>query len=448
VAVDDALEVSSGGSGSVDLLRNDSGYDDPNDTPSVTLNNRPPASFGVVQLNNGNLTLTAAPDVVEKHATLNYTLSDGSGQTSPGKIMLTILACSESPPVAISTTVLTGYEQPINIDLTQYAPSGHIRPDSISGAGLTGPTGTYTPPAGKNDNELVTFVVENGCHQTDPGTLTIDVNQPPVANSVDKKLSQGDTLSLLATDLASDSINETLTITSIDGNPAWVSLDSGVIHAAPPAGTGSGTYSFTATVKDPGGLSAVATIHLTINNLPPTAVADSYTTDGSLYTFDPTLNDFDTEPGPLAVQVITPNDQVVDRTGNLITVSIGHGVSKFDYTIIDSGGLTASSTITITSNREPTVDNVSTSTDQPTLNVTLSPIDPDGDPLSITCSPPSDLLDVQILNDPDPDVPERVRLHITVLQTPFVGSAVFFCTATDPFGAVADAQISLSISIS
>jgi Bacterial Ig domain len=445
VAVDDSLTVSSGGSDSVDLFLNDLGITDPGDKPSATLVNRPPASFGAVQLSNGVLTLTAAPDVVEKHATITYNLSDGSGSPSvQGSVKLNILACSDSAPVAISGNMFTPYMKPINIDLNQYAPSGHVIPNSVNGAGLAGPTGTYTPPAGKSDNEVVTFVVENGCHQTANGVLTIDVNRPPVANSVDKKLSQGDSLTLVATDLATD--DEALTIASISGNPAWVSLAAGVIHASPPASTPTTNYSFTALVQDPGGLSAVATINLTINNLPPTAVADSYMTDLSVYTFDPTLNDTDPEHGPLVVQVITPNDpsdQVISRNGNSITVSIGHGVSRFDYTIVDSGQLTSSSTVTITSNQPPTVDDVSVDTDQPTVDVTLSPIDPDGDQLTTVCSPPS-IIDVVIINDPTPDVPYRVRLHIDFHG--FKGSAVFSCVSTDPFGASADSQISLSIS--
>jgi hypothetical protein len=438
--------VSSGGTGSVDLLANDTGITDANDKPQATLVNRPPASFGVVTLNNGVLTLIAATDGAEKHATINYNLSDGSGGPSvQGSVHLNILACSESAPKALSTTVLTGYQQAINIDLTQYALSGHVQPDSVSGAGLTGPTGVYTPPAGKNDNELVTFVVENGCHQTDNGVLTIDVNQPPVAGSIDKKLSQGESLTLLVTELGSDPNNEALSITGLDGQPSWVSFVPGWITAAPPAGTASGVYTFRATIADIGGLTAVATINVTINNLPPTAVADSYTTDQFLYTFDPTLNDSDPEAGPLDVQVITPtdpSDQVVGRNGNQITVSIGHGVNRFDYTIVDSGGLTASSTITITSNRPPTFDNVSATTPDDSINITLSPIDLDGDPLSVTCSPPP-IFQWDLINDPDPSIPDRKRLHIEFQG--FTGSAVFSCVATDTFGAAAESQISLII---
>ena len=450
VAVDDELVVSSGGSGIVNLLANDEGIADLNDEPSATLINRPPASFGTVQLVNGFLRLIAAPDVVEKHATVNYALSDGNGPPVTGAVRLTILACAESPPSVRPGFEFTPYATPFAIDLKQYVLSGDIVPGSIEGAGLTGPTGTYTPPTGMNDSVTVTYLVANGCGETVPGQLTIDVNKAPVATSIAREMSQGDSLTLLATQLASD--DEKLTIQSIDGNPAWATLVAGAdgptLNIVPPAGTPSGAYHFTATVVDPGELSAVATINLTITNIAPTAVADAYYTDGAQYLFDPTVNDFDSEPGPLRVLTIAAADgsgTVLTQTGNWITVSVGHGVSHFNYTIIDSGGLTSSSTITITSNRPPTVDNPPPAiTDQPTVEIELSPTDPDGDPLTVTCSPVPNILDIVVTEDPGS--PNKFTLHITVLNN-FTGTVGFFCDVVDSFGAHADPSPQISLSV-
>ncbi|HEX2782380.1 MAG TPA: Ig-like domain-containing protein, partial [Ilumatobacteraceae bacterium] len=237
---------------------------------------------------------------------------------------------------------------------------------------------------------------------------------------------------------------EALSIAGLDGQPSWVSFVPGAINASPPAGAVSGPYTFRATISDPGGLTAVATINLTINNLPPTAVADSYTTDQFQYSFRPALNDTDTEPGPLTVQVVTPldpSDQVLSNDGTLVTVSVDHGVSKFNYTIIDSGGLTASSTITIKANRPPTADNnESVNTDQPTANVTLSPIDPDGDELTTVC-PPNGAFQIDVINDPAPDAPGRVRVHMDFQG--WKGSTVVTCISTDTFGESTESKISV-----
>ena len=454
IAVTDELDVASGGSGTVNLLGNDLGIFDTGDKPTAQLIDRPPKSFGTLQLTNGILQLDATPGG-SGSATVHYLLSDGSGATSTGSVLLNIATCAQSPPKAVSTTVFTGYMQPINIDLGVYAQSGQIVDSSISGAGLTGPTGTYTPPAGMNGSVTVTFNVENGCHQTDTGTLTIDVNRAPVAGSIDRNVSPGGAaVTLLASDLASDPDGEPLTIASIADNPAWVSLGSSangpMITAAAPSGTASGTYTLHATVQDPGGLTAVATVNLIISNQPPTAVADAYYTDLSLLTFDPTVNDFDTEAGPLNVQTVAVADgpaTVVSINSPWVTVSLGHGVSDFNYTIVDSGGLTSSSTISITSNHSPTVPDISDTTNQPTIDLYLEPSDPDGDALTVTCDAQPDLFMVEITNDPDtgsPPEPGRVKLHITVLNN-FQGTAIFNCTATDPYGATGSAQVNLTI---
>jgi hypothetical protein len=463
IAVADELTIPSGGIGTVDLLANDQNIGDPGDVPTATLVNRPPASFGTVGVNNnGVLTLTAAPGPAGGTAEIHYELADGSGQTSRASVFLTILACVASPPEARAARLFTPYQTPIDIDLRQYA-SGTVIPSSVTGAGLTGAVGTYTPPPGMNGTELVNYDVTNGCGQIAHGTLTIDVNRAPIGGNLAYNLSRGDSLNLAATDLASD--DEALRIQGLTGNPSWVSLvpitgapgafSQTVLNASPPGNVVSGTYRFTVTVEDPGGLTATTAVTLVISNIAPTAVADAYTTEFSQYTFDPTLNDFDSEPGPLDVQIVTPLGgpaTVLGRTGNVITVSLPHGVSTFSYTIRDSGGLTSSSTITITSNQAPSAPDISDTTNQPTIDLSLSPTDPDGDSLDVSCGSTS-VFDVVVIPDPNPSSSanaNRVRLHVTVLLNPstgtsFTGTSSFTCTTTDPFGATAISTVTLTI---
>ena len=225
LAVNDQLIVASGGAGQVNLILNDQGINDPNDSVSVTLNNRPPASFGTVELTStGLLTFFAATNVASS-VDLSYTLSDGSGQTSTAKVTISVLACEESPPsVNDNINLFTPYRTPISINLGDYVTAGSIRPGSPTGAGLNGATsGVYTPPAGMNGTEAITYVVENGCHQSIEGHVSIDVNRAPVATTITRELPRNTPpLVLSATDLASD--DEPLSITSLTGNPAWVTL--------------------------------------------------------------------------------------------------------------------------------------------------------------------------------------------------------------------------------
>jgi hypothetical protein len=177
VAADDTMTVASGGTASIDLLANDAGIGDPGDKVSAQLLTRPPASFGTVQLLNGVLSFVAAANA-SGLVRLQYSLTDGVGPTSTAFITFNVLVCGESPPNATLATIFTPYATPISIDLNQYVLSGHIRDGSVSGAGLTGATGVYTPPPGMNGSEVVNYIVENGCRQTFDAQLTVEVNGP------------------------------------------------------------------------------------------------------------------------------------------------------------------------------------------------------------------------------------------------------------------------------
>ena len=451
VANDDALTVSSAGTGQVNLLANDTGID-PGDSPSVDVQNRPPASFGTVTIVNGLLTFTASRTSQGGTATLKYTLSDGTNVSAPADIVLTVLGCVDSPVSVHPGFLFTPYMKPINIDLSNYVDSGTIVAGSVVGAGLTGPTGTYTPPAQMNGVEQVTFTVTNACGDEAQGTLSIDVNQAPVAGTTAVTMARGSTQAFTADQIATD--DEPLDITSIAGNPPWVSLVSNptAIVASPPSNVASGTYQFTATVTDPGGLTAVATISLTIANQPPSANPDAYFTqleDPQQFTFNPTTNDSDTEPGPLDIQTIAqiggPTAVVVGINSPFVTVTLGHGVSTFSYTISDSGGLTDTSRVTITSNHPPDMADESASGAGASISFNLLPTDPDGDSVSVTCRDVPPDLSVVLTPNPNPSNPnEANRVNVTVTRSDGSNGGTFHCDGTDSFGAVATGTVTVT----
>jgi hypothetical protein len=471
VANDDIMIVPSGGSNSIDLLANDGGYADTGDHLNIILNKRPPASFGSVDLQGSQLTFVALPNAAGT-VVLTYTLGDGSG-FAVGNITIVVRDCADSPPSTSGDPGLfTPYQTPISIDLNQYVLSGSIR--SVGGAQLTGATGVYTPPAGFNGVETVHYTVANGCQQTTEGTVTIDVNHSPEGGTIARELTRGNPpLVLRATDLAFD--QEPLTITALSGNPGWVNLlppgtggntlGETVVSAAPSAATPSGVYTFTATVEDPGQLTATAHITLTITNLAPTAVADQLSTEESLISFDPTANDFDPEGDLLCVQTVGNPDNgstvsVPDVScAKSINFNLVHGETKVSYTVRDDpGGLTSSSTITIISNRPPTVPDATGATNgEPTVEITLKPTEPDGDRVSVTCNTPADgdgpnnnfLVDVSFNPNggTDPAAHPQFTLIVSVQQpfTPGGPDAEFHCTVTDPFGKKAVATVRITI---
>jgi large repetitive protein len=459
VAVDDSLTVSSGGSGQVNVLANDSGYDDTGDVLTVKLDKVTPASFGTVTMSaNGMLSFQASATGSAGQATVPYSLSDGHGPVAHGNVVINVQACTESPPQAKPDPLLfTPYRTPISIDLSQQVVSGVIDQASINGA-ITHVAETYTPPAGENGVVFIYFDVVNSCHQVAHGQVSIDVNRTPIGLAPTITVPPGGSLTILPSQIAQDD-ELGITISGISGQPGWVSRagDGSSLTVAPPAGTNSGNYAFSATVTDPGGLSVSTTVTLVLNNQPPTALDDVYRTTESLYMLNPSpiANDFDPEGQGLTIRSVVPRDPTrasVQVNGDSVIVNVAHGVSVFDYTIQDAGGLTANATITVTSNHAPSMPDVSGETSSSSLNLTLSPTDPDPEDQGTlwqptTCAPPNGW-DYQLLHDPDPGppaIPDRLRLFVFVAAGTGPGTYNFTCTTRDPFGATATANVSVTV---
>lgn len=455
VTHDDALTVSSGGTGQVNVIANDDGVRDPGDVVKVVLDKTVPSSFGSLSMTEGGLlTFTANPSYPGGFTFVPYTVSDGTN-SADGQVKLTIEQCADSPPQAAPDPHLfTAYMTPIFIDLGKLAVSGVVDPSSVHGA-INKVADTYTPPAGENSNVQIFYDVVNACNQRDPGVVTIDVNRAPTATDKSFDLTPGGSLNIVPAQLASD--DETLTFSAINGKPDWVTMaaDGTSITASPPPGT-SGSYSFAVTVADPGGLTATATVTLVLSNQPPVAVDDVYFTTESLIVLgtpqyaSPLANDVDPERQPLTILTVTPAQYVQGIAGGTVTLSVPHGVTRLDYTIQDAGGLTASAKITVTSNHAPSMADVSGETNQTSLSVTLSPTDPDSEDLgslSTACAPLTGW-DVQLLKDPSagpPAIPDRVRAYITVAPGTAAGIYTFPCTTTDPLGASATATVTVTI---
>jgi large repetitive protein len=431
VAQNDQVVVNSGTSGGVNVLENDSPNIDPaqNDKLSIRLIDQVDPAFGSVSLaGDGQLTFTPVVGI-DGQRVVRYTISDGA-KSDTATVTLTVNACTDIAPAATVANDFTPYKVPIDINLNKYVPAG-LTFRSVSGATLTGPIGRYTPPDGENGSVTVTYVVANGCGQTAQGSLTIDVNRPPAARTVSSPVAVGKPVTLTANDLAVD--DEALRIQSIDGTPAWVTSDGATITANPPAGTPAGTFSFTATVADTGGLTGVASVTLTISNRAPVAQPDFYRTAQNLFTFDPVLNDTDPENGVLTLQSIAPPPDHV--TGNTVTVAPSHGPNTLTYIVRDDGGLTDTATVSILYNQAPTADPLlRVQVDQRTVNARIVALDPDEDTLIVTC-------------DPTPGVtvePTGLDLAITVDET-VLNNVSFDCRVTDRYGDFAVTTVTLDI---
>lgn len=153
--------------------------------------------------------------------------------------------------------------------------------------------------------------------------------------------------------------------TPTSGGTVILNPDNTVTYT-PPTGTYSGTDSFTYTVSDGHGGSAQATVTVTMNS-PPVAVDDNvvaYNLTGinlpATVTFDPRINDSDPDGDHISIKSVgTPvNGGTAQKNGgSSITYtapSVGYlGTDSFTYTIKDGQGNTASATVHVTVQNQP-----------------------------------------------------------------------------------------------
>ena len=167
---------------------------------AVTIIGAPDPALGTAQVRPGGaIRFASAPGAVGT-ATIGYRIDDGE-LTSDAVLRVSILPCGQAPPEAPNVFLQTAYMQSIAVDLAVYARNGTI---VDVGAPLLAPSGVITPAAGENGNIVFDYSVVNVCRVRDTGTVTIDVNQDPVAQPYQVSMSRTQQRSILVSDLATD----------------------------------------------------------------------------------------------------------------------------------------------------------------------------------------------------------------------------------------------------
>ena len=355
-ARDDFADVVNGGSVTTAVLFNDTDPD--GDQLAVTITSGPDASLGSASVTpNRSIAFTATPGA-SGTAVVNYQLSDGE-LTDTAALLITVRPCSESTPVATDGFLATGYEQPIAVDLGAFGSGGAIV-DVQAPAGYV--DGIYTPPAGENGNVSISYAVVNSCRLRATGRVTIDVNQDPTARPKTVSVFRGEQIDVPVSDLATDA--EPLTITGSAEVPGWVAIEPDRLVIAPGVDVVPGSYEWTVTVTDPGGLATSVQVTSVVENRPPVAVADTVdVSDGAVASFEIVANDTDgdSEGGgaALVIQSIS-SGEIVFTNGEIGTITVdplgrsvevdpadGQGTATFTYTVRDSDGA-VSEPVTVT----------------------------------------------------------------------------------------------------
>ena len=224
---------------------------------------------------------------------------------------------------------------------------------------------TFTPPAEYSGTVGLTYTVSDGAAAvTAAATVTVaPVNDAPIAAADTASTAEDTALTIAAGDLLandSDAEGDTLAIVSVGGATAGtVALDANGDVVFAPAANFNGAASFAYTVSDGRGGTAAATATVTVTpvNDAPVAAADSVsaTEDTALTILAADLigNDADVDGDGLAL--ISVGDPVggavsLDAGGDVVFTPAADfsGAARFDYTVSDGRGGTASATAAVT----------------------------------------------------------------------------------------------------
>ena len=283
-------------------------------------------------------------------------------------------------------------------------------------------------------------------------------NRPPTAQNDALTVARdapATLIDVLANDVDPDGDRLTVASTSMPANGTVTNNGSAVLYQ-PRAGY-SGPDSFTYTVRDPGGLTAMATVNITVNaaaaNRPPVAQNDA----ASTITVTPVgiaVLANDSDPDGDAIRVIsltTPaNGAATFTASGQVTYTARAsfvGVDTFTYTIEDARGGRATATVTVTvaaagpTGRPPIARDDSTTqfkTGTSVINVLANDEDPDGDTLRVVSVETPSRGSAEIINN---GTQIRYISRLGVLS----GPDTFSYTISDGNGNTATARITVSI---
>ncbi len=351
------------------------------------------------------------------------------------------------------TFTATGLPPGLSIDNNTGIISGTIDPGASSGGPYTVEV-VATDPSGESATDTFSWTVEN---------------IPPVAEDDSFATSEDTSVSGSVTGNDSDPDGDTATFTTLSG-PANGTLDwntDGTFTYTPDPDF-NGTDSFVYEVADADGATATAVVTIDVApvNDGPSATDGADTTDQDTpIDIDLTVNDFDPEGDTLTIveingQSVTHGEAITLPSGAVLTINgdgtidydpanafdslaVGESaIDRFEYTVDDGNGgtATAETVVTINGENDPPVasdDYVKITVDTPvTINVLTNDVDPEGEPL-----------DVILLNNPNGGT-ATVNPNGTIAFVPddgFEGTVDIHYLIEDPHGATSEATLTIEV---
>lgn len=197
-----------------------------------------------------------------------------------------------------------------------------------------------------------------------PGALTLvappsGTNTFPLAVNDAASTTQGTAVTLRVLTNDADAEGDTLTITAVDQPANGNATHDGLVIVYTPKPAFVGRETFTYTIADGKGGTAVGTVEVNVTlpasgaNRPPTATDDAATTAvGSPVTISVLANDADPDGDALTVTINQQPTNGSAAVNGVIIIYTPHanfsGTDSLTYTVTDSKGATASATVSIT----------------------------------------------------------------------------------------------------
>jgi carbon monoxide dehydrogenase subunit G len=391
-----------------------------------------------------------------------YTIEDSRGATATGRVLVEVGPRPLVPPIAnddllVVTLGTTSTFDPRVNDVDPDDPGATLRLEiigaygpitaSLGGGGIR-VTGTSVGTG------TVVYRVTDADNVPAVANVTVNVepppNKPPVARDDTATTEYEAAVAIPVTSNDTDPDGGTirvLSVTAATGGTVTINTAGDKVTFTPATGF-TGTTTFTYTLVDPGGLTAAATVTVTVapcSAVLPVVVGDTASTAASTAVTIPVLANDTTPTGTLTVT------QPAAGTGTVTIVDAAKGevrytppaattlVATFTYTLTNKCGNKATATVTVTVNRAPVAvaDNVTIPRDTE-INIAVLANDTDAD---------GDKLDVISVAGATGGIPSlKANNTVTFTPTPgFVGTAGFTYTIRDAGMATATGIVTITV---
>lgn len=365
----------------VDLLANDTHEGTDNLTViSVSVDE------GTVVDDGGGLATYTPAQYWNGTATITYTIEDENGDQDTNTHTILVIPV-EGVPTGVDDTGTMVENTSVTFDVLANDTHSEIENLHIDSASVDVGSVTIvsdelvvTPPTDYVGTVVVTYVVEdeNGDQATATLTITVTADPVPTANADSASVQSGSTVTI---DVLSNDTHSTDTLfiasASVDAAEGTVSIVSDQLQFTADAAF-TGTATITYTVEDATGDQDTSTVSVTVSADPvPTAVSDTATTpESTMVVIDVLANDThatDTLTVEAASVVGTDGTVVINGSDQLEFTPADNfvGTATVNYTVEDSNGDQASSTVsvTVTSISPVAVNDTATTTEDTLVTV-------------------------------------------------------------------------------